>query len=324
MLSDKVLAQLTARQGEFISGQALADALGVSRSAVWKAVGQLTARGFGVEAVTNRGYRLTHTPDVISAERITACLKNRALRVVYLPSVTSTNAVLREMAEQDAPAGTLVVASHQTAGRGRRGRSFLSPAGTGVYFSLLLRPRGAAEQATRLTAYAAVAAAEAVEAVSGRCAGIKWVNDVLLDGKKVCGILTEGAAELEGGSLRWAVLGVGINLCPPEGGFPDELAPIAGTLFDAQPDAGTVCRLVALFADRFTALARSDDAAGALKAYRSRCVTVGRPVTVLSPAGDYDALAEAVDDDFRLIVRTTDGQRAALSSGEVSVRPSKT
>ena len=248
--------------------------------------------------------------DRVTAGGIAALLRDGPVNVSYLESCTSTNELLRELAERGAPDRTLLVASHQTAGRGRRGREFLSPPGTGVYFSLLLRP--GFERPASVTATAAVAAANAVEAVSQARASIKWVNDVLVGGRKVCGILTEGAFTPDG-RPAWQIVGVGFNVCPPDGGFPASIRDTAGAIFPAYPGADTVCRLVASFVNGFA------PGADALDAYRARCITIGKRVTVPGPDGTYTAFAEGVDDEYRLVVRKQDGTRTALSSGEVSL-----
>jgi BirA family biotin operon repressor/biotin-[acetyl-CoA-carboxylase] ligase len=201
----KAVAQILEQQrGRDVSGAALAKQLGVSRSAVWKAVEQLRAEGRQIEAIPNKGYRLTDVLETLSAQRLMQALgQTDETKIIVADTVTSTNLVLKQYAEKGAPEGTVVLAAAQSAGRGRLGRSFYSPDQTGMYLSLLLRPKIAAHQAVMIT----VAAAAAVQqAIFQQCGGaqIKWVNDLYLDGKKICGILTEAAfdCEVRGDGLR--------------------------------------------------------------------------------------------------------------------------
>lgn len=320
-----LLALLEARRGAYLSGEEAAGRLGVSRAAVWKAVRALRADGYAIDAATNRGYRLAPEADVLSAAGVQKYLGPAcaALRLRVLEEAPSTNALLREEAAAGAPEGTALIAARQTAGRGRLGRSFYSPAGTGVYLSLLLRPAHLApERAVRVTTMAAVAMCEAVEQVSGRAAAVKWVNDVFVGGKKVCGILTEGSFGMEDGRLEYLVLGVGMNAYEPAGGFPADIAGVAGAIYEApQPDGKN--RLAAAFLNRFMALWAAPEESAYAREYRRRSFVLGRRVTVLSREGTRSALALDVDEECRLVVRYDDGTLGRLSSGEISVRPER-
>lgn len=320
-VQDHLRALLEANKDVFLSGTQIAKTLGVSRNAVWKAAKALQSDGYPIDAVPNRGYRLLPTSDVLSESGVRRYLRGEAetLSLHVFDTVSSTNLALRELAEQGAPEGTAVVASAQTGGRGRKGRSFFSPAGTGVYVSLLLRPDLAAGDALQITTTAAVAVCRAVEAVSGRQAQIKWVNDVLLDGKKICGILTEASFGMESGRVDYAVLGTGINVYTPEDGFPEEIRRVAGSVFDQQqPDAKN--RLIAEYLNAFLPLYRSLGGEQASEEYRRRSFVVGRDVTVLSGGRETPAHVLGVDERCRLLVEYESGERAALSSGEISIR----
>ncbi len=243
-----------------------------------------------------------------------------AVKPAVFACLPSTNTTLKALAEQGAPEGTAVIAFAQTAGRGRRGRDFFSPEGTGLYLSILLRPEIAPERAVSMTTAAAVAVCEAVETVAGIQPGIKWVNDLFWEGRKVCGILTE-AATAQTGKLRYAIVGIGLNLFPPEGGFPPDLAEIAGSIWPA----GTVGReglrnrLAAEICSAFFRRWKMNPGENA-RAYGQRCFVPGKQVTVLSPRGAKAALAVAVDDQCRLLVRYPDGAEELLDSGEISLR----
>lgn len=228
---EKLLALLEDSKGTFFSGEEIARTLQVSRAAVWKAVNALREDGYTIDAVTNKGYRLSPDSDILSPQGIRRFLKPeyRDFNLTVLPTVPSTNALVREKANQGCPEGCVIIACEQTAGRGRYGRQFFSPADTGVYLSLLLRPTAySPQQATCLTAAAAAAMCQAIEAVTGQHPGIKWVNDIFLHGKKVCGILTEAAVGLETGTLNYMVLGAGVNLYQPTGGSRRKSNPLPG------------------------------------------------------------------------------------------------
>ena len=321
MTKEQVLKVLQEHPDAFVSGAALAEQLQLSRTAVWKALRQLKADGYEIEAVTSQGYRLLSDSDVLSAEGIARYLRHPEIRPQVFPALTSTNTVLKSLAAEDAPAGTAVLAVTQTAGRGRLGRSFYSPSASGLYLSLLLRPDLAPADAPRLTSCAAVAVAEAVSGLSGRETGIKWVNDVYMDGKKICGILTEAGIDLESGRVSYVVVGIGINLRAPEGGFPEEIRNIAGAAFDGLSVPDLRNRLAALVLDRLADYAADPFSDELFDAYAKRSFVPGRKITVLAP-GKEPVPAEALrlNRDYSLQVRLEDGREEKLASGEVSIR----
>ena len=319
---EKLLALLEDSKGTFFSGEEIARTLQVSRAAVWKAVNALREDGYIVDAATNKGYRLSPDSDILSPQGIRRFLKPeyRDLDLTVLPTAPSTNALVREKANRGRPEGCVIVACEQTAGRGRYGRQFFSPVDSGVYLSLLLRPTAySPQQATCLTAAAAAAMCQAIEAVTGQQPGIKWVNDIFLRGKKVCGILTEAAVGLETGTLNYMVLGAGVNLYPPVKGFPEEIQSIAGSVLERScPEAKN--RLVGEFLNRFWDFYAHPECRTYLEDYRARSLAVGRRVTVLSNGQAVSAYAYGIDDDFRLLVRYENGDTEALSYGEIRIQ----
>lgn len=320
MTKDALLRLFLQAEGVFLSGEELAGTLGISRTAVWKAVGRLREEGWPIESLPKRGYRLLPGADVLSEAGIRACLRHQELRLELYRSISSTNTVLKTRAEQGEAAGLALIANEQTAGRGRMGRSFYSPAGSGVYLSVLYRPAVPAVDAVRLTACAAVAAAETIEVLSGRQTQIKWVNDVLLDGKKVCGILTEASLDCESGLAHYLIVGVGVNLTKPAGDFPDELRTIAGAVF---PAAGPPlrCRLAAGILDRLTDYSEDLHDPRCFAEYRRRSLVLGKEITLHSPGREsVPATVLGLEDDYSLRVRLADGSVRRISSGEVSVR----
>lgn len=320
-VKERLLPLLSDCGEDYLSGEDAARLLGVSRNAIWKAVSSLKKEGYNIEAVTNRGYRLRDSGDILSPaeiEKNLTTLKGK-LNIEVKKTVTSTNALLKEKAAAGAPEGTVLVALSQTAGRGRFARSFFSPADSGIYMSILLRPRIPAESATLITTAAAVAVAEAAEELSGRKTGIKWVNDVLIDGKKICGILTEASLNIESGALDYAVIGIGLNVYEPENGFPDEIKNIAGAIL-GEHGSGNKSRLTALVLESFFKYYKDISERTYLTAYRERCIVLGKQISVLSPEGARPATALDIDENCRLRVKYVGGEEALLSSGEVSIK----
>lgn len=320
-VTDSVLEFLELNRGQYVSGGEIAEELGVSRNAVWKAVNALREKGYNIGAVTNKGYILYENNDIVSSQSVGKYIKHSGIRVEYRDIVTSTNTVLKEMAENGEREGLLLVASEQTAGKGRRGRSFSSQKGTGIYFSLLLRPDMKPSDSLLITTCAATSVAKAIEANTDRKTAIKWVNDIYLDDKKVCGILTEAAFDLEGGRLAYAVLGIGINICFSEDSLPEELRGIAGAVFEQQNWGGDiVSKIVAdtvnFFMEEYRCLTRKNF----IEDYRKRSLLDGKNIDVIKPDRTESAVALGIDDDFRLHVRYDDGKEEFLSSGEVSTK----
>ena len=308
--------------GAYISGGALADELSVSRNAVWKAIESLRGSGYRITAIKGRGYCLEEVGDLLTEAGITGRLTHSGVFSVEVrESVTSTNAVMREMAAAGAREGCVLAAGEQTAGRGRQGRSFHSPAGRGAYFSVLLRPECAAVDAALITPAAAVAAAKAIRDIFSVDVGIKWVNDLFLDNRKVCGILTEASLGMENGLIDSAVLGIGVNITAPVNGFPEELAGTARALTDRSAGTNSErCRLIASTLDCFWDYYQRLQAREFLEEYRSLSVVTGRDIYVISGGGEKPARALSIDDDCGLVVEYENGDAGVLRSGEVSVR----
>ncbi len=319
---DKILELFEQNKGVYFSGEEIAQKLSVSRAAIWKAVKLLQKNGYRIDAVNNKGYCLAEDTDILSTQGIQKYLKSEQglLRVVVIPKTTSTNIAVREKAEEGETEGYVLIANEQEGGKGRRGRKFYSPEGTGLYMSLLLRPTNyPSEQAVRITTMAAVAVCEAIEEVSPKKAMIKWVNDIFMEDKKVCGILTEASFGMESGLLEYAVLGIGINVYQPQDGFTGDLQQIAGSVFD-KPRNDMKNQLAAAVINHFMNYYKTLDRTDYSKEYRKRSLAIGRKVKVLS--GDTTRMAQVLDldDDCHLLVQYEDGSRESLSSGEISIR----
>ena len=320
-VKDEVLKELENNKGDYISGGQLADNLGVSRNSVWKAIKALEKSGYEINAIPNKGYCLAEKNDILSSYSIKQHLKNPHLDISVFSSVTSTNTILKEMAEQGATEGTVIIAEEQTAGRGRTGKQFYSPKGTGIYISILLRPDIPAEESLFLTTSAAVATARAIEDVSDKRALIKWVNDIYLEDKKTCGILTEGAFNVETGKLDYAIVGIGINVCIPDGGFPDNIKDIATAIFDKQTDSiNKRSILIANLLDYFMEYYKDFKSKSYVKEYIERSMIIGKTITVIEGSKTSVAKAIDIDKNCRLKVQFEDGTTKWLSSGEVSTK----
>lgn len=279
--------------------------------------------GFFIKARTNSEYMPGNGADVFSAPVISCGLKGAAsgLRIECYGSVESTNLEARERAAAGEPEGLVIAAESQTSGRGRGGKPFFSPDGSGLYFSILLRPDCRLSDCGLLTAAAAVAVTEAIEAVSGKEAKIKWVNDILIGGKKVCGILTEASTVGGGARLDYAVVGIGINVFEPEGGYPAEISETASSVFNGARGQGVIrAELAAFVLNNFFEYYKNLDKKVFLTAYKERSAVIGKEIRVIGASGSRAARAVDIDGDCRLVVRYGDGTEGVLSSGEISFR----
>lgn len=308
--------------GSYLSGEEIAEQLSVSRTSIWKAVNALRREGYEIDAVQHKGYRLAATVDVLSKEGLTAYLGDEAdaFCIELYPEVTSTNTLIRDRANDGAKEGLVILANMQTQGRGRFGRTFFSPSDSGIYMSLLLRPTEMTHpEATRITTMAAVAVCEAIESVSQKQAGIKWVNDIYMNEKKVCGILTEASVSMEDGSLSYVILGIGVNAYAPKEGFPEDIENKAGAVFyERKKDAKN--RLVAEILKKFLYYYKAKDTTEYTKTYREKSIVIGKQIKVMSFSDEKNALVSDIDDACRLLVRYEDGTEESLSSGEISIR----
>lgn len=322
MTKDLVLMRLL-QSNNFISGESISKELGISRAAVNVAVKNLRLDGYEILSTTKRGYKLTGRPDVLRFGELAALLGEERMKTVMVKdSVSSTNDYLRELACNGAPEGQVVLADYQTHGKGRRGREFISPAGSGIYLSILLKPKTLPSDTAEITAWTAVAVQEAIYNITGVSADIKWINDLLCYDKKLCGILTELSVEAESGQIRFVIVGIGINVNNLSSQFPDEIKNVATSLYlecgkkidRVKLAAELICQMDKLICDW------PKGHAYYLEAYRKKCSTPGHNIRIFSGADEELAYAEGIDDNFGLIVRKQDGLRKTINSGEISIR----
>ena len=303
MSRETVLSLLLAHPGEYLSGAAMSRTLGVSRAAVWKAIEALRQEGYEITSAPNRGYRLESAPDRVREGELSGPLAGCLVgsRLLCLDTIDSTNTEAKRQAMAGAPEGLVVLAEEQTSGRGRLGRSFQSPRGCGLYLTALLRPQLPPIEVVDFTAWVAVAVCDGIQAACGVRPRIKWTNDIVLEGKKLCGILTEMGLENEINALQYLVTGIGVNVL----GRPVRRSELAVQIIRA------LDRMYSAF---------PQGKADYLARYRADCLTPGNRVQLITPASRTEATALSIDDEFRLVVEYDDGRREALSAGEVSVR----
>lgn len=326
MSKETVLKLLQDSGGKYVSGEAVSGELNITRAAVWKAVSALRRDGYAIEARKSQGYRLTKTPDLLTEPAIRARLGETRMvgrKLCCFRSVDSTNAYLKRAASKGVADGTVAVADEQTGGRGRRGRSFQSPAGKGVYLSALLRPPLEPTKLLPLTGFAAVAVCNAIERVAGARPQIKWTNDLVLGGKKLCGILTELSMEGESGALQYAIIGIGVNVAQTREDFAGELEGIATSLAIETGKSVSRAALAAAMIEELDALYVAllrHKLRPYLDTYRRDCLTIGREVQLLWEDIHEKVVATGVDDELGLIVLRQNGAQETIRSGEVSVR----
>lgn len=308
----------------YVSGQKLCEEFGVSRTAVWKVINQLKEEGYHVEAVKNRGYRIVDIPDVMSEEELKSLLTGKTRwagqEIYYYPDTDSTNIRAKELGEKGAPHGTLVVAGQQSKGRGRRGRGWESPPGCSIYMSLLLRPEFLPSKAPMLTLIMAYSVAKALRACTGMEVKIKWPNDIVLNGKKLVGILTEMSTEID--YINHVVIGVGVNVNMAS--FSEEIAKTATSLRietgETTKRSTLIVEMMKHFEQNYEIYLKTEDLSGIREAYNGLLVNCGKEVRILDAREPYQAVALGINDSGELLVRKQDGSQEAVYAGEVSVR----
>ncbi|HCT65655.1 MAG TPA: biotin--[acetyl-CoA-carboxylase] ligase [Lachnospiraceae bacterium] len=318
-MKNKLLELLKTTNG-YLSGENIGELLGVSRTAVWKYIKILREEGYNIQAVTNKGYCLMPTDDVLSSIEVKLGLNTKTIgtQVIYFDTVDSTNNKLRLLALEGAAEGTVVIADEQLGGKGRRGHVWSSPKGTGLWMSVLLKPNIAPQEASRITLVAGLSVCQAINDVLGINSGIKWPNDIIIDGKKVCGILTEMNAQIN--NVEFVVVGIGVNVNTDI--FPEELKDIAVSLSQIAGVKVKRSKIARAIIERLEQNYNKYTQKGFLSVkeeYENRCITINKNVKVISKDG-FNGRAIAINDDGELIVEKADGERVTVFSGEVSIR----
>lgn len=316
------ILQLLKEKEDYVSGQDICDLLGVSRTAVWKNIKALKEAGYQIDSVNNRGYKLLGEPDALSETGIRGYKNTKWLgdTIIYKDSMDSSNTQAKRLGENGAENGTLVVTDCQTAGKGRRGRSWVSPTGMNCYFTVLLRPDILAEKASMITLVAALALAKAIKETTQLDTMIKWPNDVIANGKKLCGILTESSTDLE--YINYVVVGIGINCNQTE--FPDEIKETASSIRLETGKKVNRCQLLGSFLTHFEScyeiFLKTEDLSGLEREYNSLLVNRNREVKIIEKERERVLTAIGIDKTGALLVKDAEGNQEAIISGEVSVR----
>ena len=320
-MKEEILKMLRETDG-YISGQELCNKFGVSRTAIWKVMKQLKEAGYNIEAQQNKGYHIVSAPDVMDAAELKSIWKPKwvGCEILYFDSIDSTNTKAQELAEKGYPSGTLVVADKQIAGKGRRGRNWESPSGCGIFMTLMLKPDISPNNASMLTLVSALAVAKALADITGKDAKIKWPNDIVIDGRKVCGILTEMSAQFD--YINNIVIGIGINV--NNSSFPEEISATASSLRllsggKKYRRAEIIEKIMEYFEKYYSIFLETEDLSALVNEYDAMLVNMKKQVKVLDPKEPFEGKAMGITKTGELIVDTWES-RKLVSSGEVSVR----
>lgn len=317
-VKETLLDTLATSNKEYISGAILAEKIGVSRNAIWKAVKSLKTEGYSIDAVTSKGYRLSAENNHLSEKLIKVSLNTKVLgnNIILLDETDSTNNYAKEIASS-VPDGTVIIADTQTAGKGRLGRNFVSPKGKGLYMSVLIRPDFDIKTASMITTSTACAIATSIENLCDSNVNIKWVNDLYMNGRKICGILTEASLGMEMKSLDYAVIGIGINVYSAE--FKRELRVSATSIEDETGCKIDRNRLCAEILNNLEKYLSEISTRNYIQEYKRREILTGNTITANIDGNTIVAFAEGIDDNANLIVKLPDGNIRHLSSGEANL-----
>lgn len=315
----KVLQELEKNRNTHISGEKLGTSLDISRAAVHKAIKELREEGYDISAVSNKGYCLSEESDVVSPQGISMHLKkNKGSKILVFKTLNSTNKKAKELAAEGAESGTIVIANEQTEGRGRLGRSFYSPADTGIYLSLIIRPNVKAQKGVLITTFASVAVCRAIESVFGLQCEIKWVNDVLLNKRKICGILTEGITDFETGNLEHVILGIGVNFTTEN--FPDDIKNKAGSIQNTENKHIIRNKFIAELIDQLADITQEIQNGIFIEEYKNRSAALGKEIEVLGHENIRYGKAIDIDESGGLVISLENGENEILNSGEISIK----
>jgi len=329
--SVNILKYLKKAKAQFVSGEELSELFGMSRTAIWKRIDAIKEEGFNIEAVTKKGYRLIMGEKAYGKKapygrlaiqsELTGSVFGRNLK--FFQVTDSTNQVLKKMAAQNAPEGTVVISDMQSAGRGRRGKAWSSSPGLGIWMSILLRPNLHPSSVQTLTLAASVAVMQALEPFGIEGIGIKWPNDILIKGKKVCGILTELSAEAE--KVDWVIIGIGLNVNHSKSDFPDDISSLATSLKINVKNETLLDRSViaAAIIDEMEKVYRcfiEKGSAWVVREWKKYNITLGKRIKIINHQGETNAEAIDITEDGRLVVKDENGKEYELYSGEISIR----
>lgn len=320
-MKEKII-ELLNRAEDYISGEEISKQLGVSRTAVWKVINRLKEEGYEIESVTRKGYRLVSSPDILNEEELHYNLNTKLVgnKIMSYESVDSTNQQAKKLALEGVSEGTVVIAEEQTAGKGRRGKSWVSPPKTGIWMSIILRPDILPENASMLTLVAGLAVCKAIREITSLEAYIKWPNDIVVNGKKICGLLTEMNSEID--YVNFVVVGIGINVNIEK--FPPELDKMATSLMiegnKTYKRKRIINRTLEIFEAYYDKYLETEDLTNIIEEYNDCCINIGRNVQVISKSQNLKGIVKKVTNKGELIITDSQGEDIEITSGEVSVR----
>ena len=325
---EAVLLYLQEHTGEPISGEKMALALNKSRTSIWKAIQSLKKEGYSIESSTNKGYTLSQNNDVLSEQQINQELIQQHHPIDWniqtMESTTSTNDLAKIYANHNSTTPAIFISEEQTAGRGRLGRTFVSPSKTGLYISLCLFPTIALEDLSLITCATAVACIETLEQLTGKSLNIKWVNDLFYQDKKVGGILTEVISDFESQQVQSLIVGMGINLIDSPQSFPEELHSIVGSIFSSKKEYDNSSfnrnHFIAQFLEKWTFYYQNLSKRNFIESYKEHSNVISKFVNVFEGNQTYSAYAKDIDENGHLIIEKEDNTLHSLSYGEVSIR----
>lgn len=323
-MKDNILRELINNKNRYLSGQELSAKFGISRTAIWKHINKLKEEGYVIESATNKGYVLIESPDILNPVEIKELLKTKFIGrdIIYLDSVDSTNSYGKRMAEGDFWDGTVIIAEEQTSGRGRLGRDWVSPKGKGIWMTIMLKPDIKPNLASQVTLIAAVAVLKAIKSIYNMDIMIKWPNDLVVNGKKVCGILTELGAEIE--RINYLCVGIGINANSEESDFINKALDTATSIKIATSikveRKELIARILTVFENYYSLFLEKGSIGFMVEEYKKYLINIGKEVRLVTKNEEIQAKAEDINSEGHLLVRLKDGTLKEISSGEVSVR----
>ncbi len=323
-MKNKILEELKSNNGQPVSGEEMSKKLGISRTAVWKHIKRLRSEGYDIESQTNSGYKLVGSPDILTLEELEPFLNTGFIgrSIVYLDSVDSTNTYAKKAAEKAFSDGTVIIAEKQLAGRGRLGRDWVSPGGKGIWMTIMLKPDILPFDAPKLTIVAACAVVKGLWSCCGLEARIKWPNDIVAGGKKLCGILTEMSAEED--EVKYVIIGIGINANLGVDDFGPGVSDVATSISIEKGD--TVSRKAVLasvlleFEQLYRDFVRQGSISFFLEEYKDKSAVLGKEIRVISKKEELTGRAVDISEEGHLVVRLGDGTLREVMSGEVSIR----
>ncbi|MGH4051479.1 MAG: biotin--[acetyl-CoA-carboxylase] ligase [Clostridium sp.] len=322
-MKEKILKLLKESSNEFVSGQKISEELGVSRAAIWKHINVIKEEGYEIQAISRKGYKVISSPDILTFEEIRNFINTKYIgqNILHYDSIGSTNSKAKELAEAGCAHGTVVISEEQTSGRGRLGRNWVSPKYKGIWMSIILRPNITTQNASQITLIGAAAAQKAIMKM-GVKTSIKWPNDIVINGKKVCGILTEMSGEID--HINYLVMGIGINVNLDAEDIPTELKDVATSL---KLESGKfmdrkllVANILNIFEELYYDFVENGNIKETIDVCRKNSMLLGKEIQLVSRGEIRIAKAISISDAGELLVENEQGIIEYIVSGEVSIR----